>query len=82
MSATMSLRGGETVGPSLIDTDEASGFRFLGNRLGLIELPRVQVWSRPSPFNYARQMRVLLRQSQLHPIRSKIAIFMNSMQNC
>ncbi|MEI7989535.1 MAG: RecQ family ATP-dependent DNA helicase, partial [Chloroflexota bacterium] len=67
MSATLSLRGGETVGPSSINADESSGFHFLGGRLGLLELSGVNVWSRPSPFDYARQMRVMLRQCMRAP---------------
>jgi len=66
LSATLSLRGGESIGPVSLDAPEAFGFRFLCDRLGLDSSLGTQVWSRPSPFEYTRQMRVLLRQ----PLRS------------
>lgn len=67
ISATLSLRGGETVGPAAIDQPEAAGFQFLSERLGLTNPHQVKVWSRPSPFNYQRQLRVLLRQTLRSP---------------
>jgi len=67
MSATLSLRGGETVGPCPIDAPGAEGFTFLAERLGLTDPDRVTVWSRPSPFDYPHQMRVLFRQPTRSP---------------
>jgi RecQ family ATP-dependent DNA helicase len=67
ISATLSLRGGETVGPVRISDPQAQGFQFVADRLGLTAQERVTVWSRPSPFEYRNSLRVLLRHAVRPP---------------
>ena len=67
ISATLSLRGGELLGPVSIKAQEAQGFLFLAERLGLTCPNRVYAWSRPSPFEYRTNLRVLLRCTVRQP---------------
>ena len=67
ISATLSLRGGEAVGPIPVSDQQAQGFLFVADRLGLTAPDRVTVWSRPSPFDYQTNLRVLLRYTVRQP---------------
>jgi ATP-dependent DNA helicase RecQ len=67
LSATLSLRGGEALGPAPVSDRRAQGFLFMADRLGLNAQDRVTVWSRPSPFNYRTNLRVLLRYTVREP---------------
>lgn len=67
ISATLSLRGGENLGPVCINDPLAQGFLFLADRLGLTSSDRVSAWSRPSPFEYRTNLRVLLRCAVRQP---------------
>jgi ATP-dependent DNA helicase RecQ len=67
LSATLSLRGGEALGPVPLSDPLAQGFLFVADRLGLNAPECVTVWSRPSPFEYGTNLRVLLRYAVRQP---------------
>ena len=67
ISATLSLLGGGNFGPLSINDPLAQGFLFIADRLGLASSDRVSAWSRPSPFEYRTNLRVLFRCSVRQP---------------